>query len=289
MSSSPTERVLARLQAAAASGDEPWECFGREQWPELFSVLAVAADLPRLATHRALEGLSATLWPRLREVADDLGLLQKMIDEPRVPTGARWADCRNLDELIEAGAELERTHCVTVDFLFDSMQQRRLEDQIGELATTHADSWGQLQREQAPALFQLIDEGLGSDRFAHLTGFELGPDTYTLTLSLQSLSATGIGWHRDLYWPKEWVGQDVFAVLYGLGQDTADKGGAFLYYVPWLNELYGCYRKRHQATVLWNSREPEGRILHAVSGYHTEDTARHLIIVQCLRRAKASD
>ena len=69
-----------------------------------------------------------------------------------------------------------------------------------------------------------------------------------------------------------------------LNQGRPGKGGAFLYYVPWTNELYVSYRQRHQATVLWNSRDNEGRLLHAVSGYLTEDTSRHLIILQCLRR-----
>ena len=32
-------------------------------------------------------------------------------------------------------------------------------------------------------------------------------------------------------------------------------------------------------------RQEVSRILHAVSGYHTDDTSRHLIILQCLRRA----
>ena len=76
----------------------------------------------------------------------------------------------------------------------------------------------------------------------------------------------------------------VTAVLYGLGDDSPEKGGAFLYYVPWENELFLSYRQRHQATVLWNSRDDEGRLLHAVSGYHTADTSRHLVILQCLRR-----
>ena len=133
-------------------------------------------------------------------------------------------------------------------------------------------------------LFTLFDTALASDRFRRLTGFDLDREAYTLTLSLQDLDPAGIGWHRDLYWPKEWVGEDVFAVLYGLSDDSAEKGGAFLYYVPWFNQLHAGYRRRHQATVLWNSRDDEGRILHAVSGYHTEDTSRHLIILQCLRR-----
>ena len=284
MTTSPAARVLARLRAATTAGGETWEAFSREQWPELFSLLAVAADLPRLADHRALEGLRGELWPQLAAVADEICLLQRMLDAPRVPPGTRFPACRRLGDLAAARAELEETHCVTIDFLFDGEQRSRVDAHIRELAKDRMDTWGQLEREQAPELFELVDAGLGNERFRSLTGFELERDAYTLTLSLQSLSATGIGWHRDLYWPREWVGQDVFAVLYALGEDTPEKGGAFLYYVPWRNGLYGCYRRRHEATVLWNSRDPEGRILHAVSGYHGADTSRHLVILQCLRR-----
>ena len=124
----------------------------------------------------------------------------------------------------------------------------------------------------------------GSERFGTLTGFDIERDDYSLTLSLQDLDPAGIGWHRDLYWPREWVGEDVFAVLYGLGDDSEEKGGAFVYYVPWENQVYARYRQRHEATILWNAREDSGRILHAVSGYHGEDTSRHLLILQCLRR-----
>lgn len=280
MTSSASARVLERLHA---TGD-PWGAFDREDWPELFSVLAVAADLPRLAGHRALSSLPKGLWPELAALADDVTLLQRMVDEPGVPPATRWPACLRSADLAAAREELEKTHCVTVDFLFDGTQQRGLDAQIEALSEEHAERWGQLERDQAPELFRQVDEGLGSERFRDLTGFELGRDPYTLTLSLQSLQPTGIGWHRDLYWPEEWVGQDVFAVLYALGDDSAAKGGAFLYYVPWHNEILGCYRKRHQATILWNSADPEGRILHAVSGYPTADTSRHLVILQCLRR-----
>jgi hypothetical protein len=36
---------------------------------------------------------------------------------------------------------------------------------------------------------------------------------------------------------------------------------------------------------MWNSADPGGRLLHAVSEYLTNDTARHLIILQCRRSA----
>ena len=54
--------------------------------------------------------------------------------------------------------------------------------------------------------------------------------------------------------------------------------------MPARNAVYAVYRRRHQATVEWNGRVNEERPLHAVSGYLGEDTSRHLIILQCLRR-----
>ena len=111
-----------------------------------------------------------------------------------------------------------------------------------------------------------------SEAFGRLTGYDPTRDEFTLTLSLQDLQGEGIGWHRDLYWPKEWVGQDVFAVLYGLGSDDPSKGGAFLHYEPWTNSLRGIYRQAHQATILWNHHTTEGRLLlpseRIASGQH---------------------
>lgn len=279
----PAEAVLGKLRGLG-DGGEGWDLFDRDSWPDLFPLLTLAADLPRLAGHRSLAELPAGLWPELDSVAADVGRLQQMIDHPVVPVTAAVAGCHPLSALDPATAELKQSHCVTIDFLLDAAGRQRLDTLVSELAKERAGSWGQLELAEAPELFDLFDQALGSDRFGRLTGFELECDTYTLTLSLQDLDATGIGWHRDLYWPREWVGEDVFAVLYGLGDDSPEKGGAFLYYVPWANDLLACYRRRHQATVLWNSREDSGRILHAVSGYHTADTSRHLIILQCLRR-----
>lgn len=281
---SPADVILEPLRGLAGHGGEGWDLFGRTTWPQLFPLLTVAADMPRFAGHRSLAELPSGHWPELDSVTADLCHLQRMVDHPLVPATASAADCHQLAALEAAAAELEASHCVTVDFLHQSSERRRLDEVISALAVERAGSWGQLERPEAPELFDLFDQALGSKRFSRLTGFDLERDTYTLTLSLQDLDAAGIGWHRDLYWPREWVGEDVFSVLYGLGDDSPKKGGAFLYYVPWTNDLLVCYRRRHQATVLWNSRDDTGRILHAVSGYHTADTSRHLIILQCLRR-----
>ncbi len=278
------ELILERLRQQPANGSQDWHRFGRDDWPRLFTLLTLAADLPRFDGHRSLAELPAGFWPQLDAVAADIVHLQRMIDHPVVPAGTRIAPCHSSSHLEQARQELEQSHCVTVDFLFDEDGRRLLDPLISALAVERDGSWGQLERGEAPELFGLFDQALGSDRFRGLTGFELERDTYSLTLSLQDLDAAGIGWHRDLYWPQEWVGQDVFAVLYGLGDDDPEKGGAFVYYVPWDNDLAACYRQQHQATVLWNSAEDSGRILHAVSGYHTADTSRHLIILQCLRR-----
>ena len=276
--------VLAPLRGLPGDGGEGWDLFGRDRWPDLFPLLTVAADLPRLAGHRSLAELPDGFWPRLDEVAADLAHLQRLVDHPLVPASARTAGCHPRSALDEAAAELEHSHCVTIDFLLDGAGRQRLDQLVGKLARERQGSWGQLERAEAPELFELFDRALASRRFRRLTGFDPARDAYTLTLSLQDLDAAGIGWHRDLYWPREWVGEDVFAVLYGLGDDSPEKGGAFLYYVPWDNDLAVCYRKRHEATVLWNSRDDAGRLLHAVSGYRTADTSRHLIILQCLRR-----
>ncbi len=261
-----------------------WRQLAPERWPELFELLAVAADLPRLADNRALADLPPDRWPRLTEVATDVVNLQRLVDTPVVPPEAQAAACHGPDGLETAAAELESAHCVTVDCLLELGRHRDLDRAVAALAETKMGTWGQLEREEAPELFGIFDEALAGDRFHRLTGYRAERDTYSLTLSLQDLDPAGIGWHRDLYWPREWVGEDVFAVLYGLGDDSPEKGGAFLYYVPWSPGLHACYRRHHQATVLWNSRDDEGRILHAVSGYHGEDTSRHLIILQCLRR-----
>ncbi len=281
------DAILERLRGQPVDGSDGWRLFNHDDWPRLFALLTLAADLPRFDGHRSLAELPAGFWPGLDAVAADIVRLQKMIDHPVVTTGTRIAPCQTLPGLEQARQELEQSHCVTVDFLFDQAGRQQLDALISALAVERDGSWGQLERGETPELFELFDQALGSDRFKTLTGFELDRDTYSLTLSLQDLDPAGIGWHRDLYWPREWVGEDVFAVLYGLGDDDPDKGGAFVYYVPWANDLAACYRKRHQATVLWNSREDSGRILHAVSGYHTADTSRHLIILQCLRRGQS--
>lgn len=275
-------RHLAELPEDA-TWEQRWNSFGAEAWPALFRLLDVAADLPRLHGIEAVRRLPRDVWPELRAVAGDLRRLQGLVDHPTVPIAAIAATAQ---EVLSDGArrELQERHCVHVDGLVGAAGRRTLEEEVARLGATREGAWGEVERQAAPELFAVFDRAVGSERFRRLTGYRAERDTYTLTLSLQNLDRDGIGWHRDLYWPREWVGEDVFAVLYGLDDDVPEKGGAFLYYVPWENRIYACYRRRHQATVLWNARETEGRILHAVSGYHGEDTARHLIILQCLRR-----
>ncbi len=280
-------QVLEALRRTppAATGEQRWEGFPRDRWPALFRLLGLAADLPRLGQNASLARLPAQLWPQLAEVGGDLVRLQEMVDHPVPPAGAREPATHASADLTTAVDELHRRRCTTIDFLFEAAGRRAVEERVAALAGEHAGSWGQLERTDAPALFELFDGALGSERFHTLTGFEPARDAYSLTLSLQDLDHHGIGWHRDLYWPREWVGEDVFAVLYALGGDSPEKGGAFVYYVPWENQVYALFRKRHQTTVLWNGREDEQRPLHAVSGYLGEDTSRHLIILQCLRRS----
>lgn len=280
--------LLGRLRQLQEHPVETWwESFEPSQWPTLFRLLTLAGDLPSFSDHGPLKHPPAELWPQLAEVSQDMMRLQRLVQSPRVPSTARTMDCQRIDDET-ARQELTSSHCVTVEALLDPSRHQRLESLVDSLRPAKENSWGTLERSESPGLFALFDEALAAPGFARLTGYRAARDTYTLTLSLQSLQRQGIGWHQDLYWPKEWVGEDVFAVLYGLGDDdTQAKGGAFLYYSPWHNELRAVYRRRHQATILWNGRRPEERILHAVSNYLGEDSSRHLIILQCLRRQEA--
>lgn len=270
-----------------ASIAEVWKAFPRKRWPQLFRLLNVAADLPRLSENATLASLPADLWPELSRVVGDLRLLERLIDTPVVPEDAEAEASYTLVDLARARTQLEADHCVTIEGLFGAVRSAELDERLEPLNETRMGTWGELARDDAPGLFKVVEESLASPEFRQLTGFDPKRDEFTLTLSLQDLQQTGIGWHRDLYWPKEWVGQDVFAVLYGLGCDSPQKGGAFLHYVPWTNTLRAIYRQRHQATILWNHHTTEGRLLHAVEGYHGADTSRHLMILQCLRRSKS--
>jgi len=280
-----TREVLEELRGLG-DGDPAswWRSLPRDRWPDLFPLLNVAADLPRLEDNATVAGFDPELWPDFAEVTGHWLRLQRLVDHPALPPGAEKAEARGPEELEAARAELEESHCVTVEGLLPADDRSRLDAVIDDLAEERLGRWGQVERDEAPALHRLTDAAVGGEPFRRLTGFDPERDEYTVTLSLQDLQATGIGWHRDLYWPKEWVGEDVFAVLYGLGDDTPEKGGAFLYYVPWQNRLGAVYRKRHQATILWNGRRDQDRILHAVEGYRGDDTSRHLIILQCHRR-----
>lgn len=283
----PAERrVLEVVRGLPADADpaDHWNAFQSSDWPALFRLIDLAADLPRLAPNQTLAAWPRDAWPELADVRDDLVRLQELVDHPAVPRAAQRAPTYGLAAFDDALRELESSHCVQVDFLLDAAGREALEREIAALKPYKLGTWGELDRNVAPRVYAIFERALGGERFRRLTGFDLERDDYTLTLSLQDLDRSGIGWHRDLYWPKEWVGQDVFAVLYALGTDSPERGGAFLHYVPWQNEIYACYRHEHQATVMWNSADPDGRLLHAVSEYLTPETARHLIILQCLRR-----
>ncbi|MEE8524179.1 MAG: hypothetical protein V3T72_09635, partial [Thermoanaerobaculia bacterium] len=226
MNTTTTILDLLRDLPADDRPEDWWGMLTAEDWPRLFPLLGVAADLPRLKDSSALAGMPPDLWPELSRVGDDVRRLQRLVDHPAAPAAARPAPVYSIADLQAARVELAESRCVTVDFLFDRLPRQALAAQVEDLTRDKMGSWGQLERDQRPALFDLVDEALASDRFRDLTGFELDRDDYTLTLSLQDLDPAGIGWHRDLYWPKEWVGEDVFSVLYGLGDDSPAKGGA---------------------------------------------------------------
>ncbi|MEM6454897.1 MAG: hypothetical protein AAF772_07355 [Acidobacteriota bacterium] len=282
--------VLARLRAqpADASPAERFAHFDRADWPALFHLLTLAADLPRLQGNATLMALDPTPWPALHAVGHDLVHLQTLVDAPAVHPATAWRAIHARGAFDTARDELEAHHCTTVEGLFDPEPQRALMAAIDRLRPTKTGTWGALTAEEAPAVHALVRDALSSDHVRDLTGLELPRDTFQINLSLQDLDPTGIGWHRDLYWPVEWVGRDVFAVFYALGDDDADKGGAFTYYLPWTNEIHSFYRRTGAATVLWNAAETAGRILHAVTGYvDPARTDRHLLILQCLRERDA--
>ncbi len=68
-----TREVLEIVRRLPA-GDPPeawWSAFTAAEWPALFRLLGLAADLPRLGSSSALDRLDPGLWPELAEVAGD--------------------------------------------------------------------------------------------------------------------------------------------------------------------------------------------------------------------------
>lgn len=277
--------ILGRL-TGDAEPQASWDTFEPSLWPALFTLLDVAADFPRLPPTSALRRLPRDLWPELASATGDLLALQRLIDRPVVPPAAETPRVFAAGDPA-ATEELATRHTVHVAGLLDAAARERLDGPIARLRGERPGSWGALDRAAEPEVHAVFDELLAGDAFRLLTGFDPELDESTLTLSLQSLDPAGIGWHRDLYWPKEWIGEDVFAVLYALGSDSPEKGGAFLSYVPWENRLFACYRQEGEATLLWNAAWPDGRLLHAVAGYRGADTSRHLVILQCHRRFRS--
>lgn len=275
-------RVLDRLRSLPEGPIEAWwQAFPRSDWAALFRLIDIGADLPRIAGNQTLAALPGAQWPALSQVAGDLGRIQRLVDEPIVP--AETTAVEAFTDPVAAAARLDDHHCVTLDHWLGAAAQRRLDEAVDTLRPDKDGSWGALGEDESPEIHQVIREALAGDAFRRITAWDPDRDRFSLTLSLQTLAPTGIGWHRDLYWPREWVGHDVFAVFLALGSDGPEKGGAFVYYLPWHDQVYAFYRRRHQATILWNSADHEGRILHAVAGYHGDDTERHLLIVQGLR------
>lgn len=287
MDPSIRQEILGKLRDApgAAPPAELWRRFAPTELPALFRLIDVAAGLPRLAGQGPLEELDEKIWPELAVVAPELVALQHLADHPAALPSDHPAPCRTLSELEEAVRDLGEEHCTTIDFLFPPAERPKVDALVDAVAARRTESWGRLVRDAVPELFELTDRAVASQPFRTLTGYEPGRDEYTLTLSLQDLDPAGIGWHRDLYWPREWVGEDVFAVLYGLTSDKPELGGAFLYWADDPGCIRRIYRQRYQATVIWNGRTTASCPLHAVSGYLTSSTARHHLHLQCLRRS----
>lgn len=263
--------------------EEVWQRFQPDDWPLLFALIDLAADVPQLGRVEPMMAAWNELWPDFASVAKDLLGLQVLVDHPIVPPYAAAAPVRGSEEMTAAADDLRSEGCTTIDFFLTSEQRTRLDGVVSELSRTHAGCWQQLQPADAPELFALMTAGLSSASFSELTGLDLSRDEFTLTLSLQSLDRKGIGWHRDLYWPSEWLGEDVLGVFYGIGDEPPGKGGEFLYYQPQRNQVVSLQRGRHQTTILSNGKSRDQRILHAVAKFHALDSARHLVILQCRR------
>ena len=282
--------LLSRLRAVPEDEipGRIWDLVPPAGRRHLFDLLAVAADLPRLSTARVLDRADARkAWPDLVRSLADVRRLQAIVDRPTLPGDAIESTVADPSDLDAARQELEATHCVTIEGILTAAQRGRVDARIEAARREKPGIWKPMEPDEEPELWEVFGEALAGPVFRGLTGWDPERDEFSLTLSLQDLDSTGIGWHRDLYWPREWVGEDVFAVLYGLGSDSPEKGGAFAYWVPWSEELRYVHRQDHQATVLWNAADDAGRILHAVTGYHGDDTRRHLVILQCLRRSRS--
>lgn len=281
-SANRVEAVLASLRPLReATIASIWRTIGDRDRATLFYLLDLAAGLPRFATQETLARMPPGAWPALDTVHGDIVVLQRLVDHPVLPPGAELVDTvRDVESAIE---RLREHQVVNIDFFLDEDARTALDAAVAEEARRRDGQWGEVGRDESPALHRAFHRGLASDAFRRLTGFEADTHPYSLTLSLQRLERSGIGWHRDLYWPREWVGEDVFAVFHALSDESPDKGGAFVYYLPWHDRVYAFHRRRHQTTILWNAADTDRRILHAVSGYHGDDTRRHLVIAQCMR------
>ena len=278
--------ILDRVSDASPENiHEVWQRFNRQQWPALFQMIDLAADVGQLGRVRTLVQRWGDAWPEFFAVANHLLALQILVDHPIVPDNALTATVLGERDLTLAADQLHSHGCTHIDFFLNSDQRTRLDATVSELARSHAGRWQQPSPAEAPELFQLIESGLNSQSFRELTELDFSRDEYSLTLSLQALDKKGIGWHRDLYWPREWLGDDVLALFYAVGDEPDGKGGEFLYYLPDSNQIVSMHRRRHQATILSNGKGRDQRILHAVAEFRTLDSERHLVILQC-RRAK---
>lgn len=252
--------------------EQVWTLVPRPEWHLLFELVdwaAAAGETPLDANPFRDEILER----------DDFARLKMIVDHPIV--GAESRACSVASSIGEARKQLSEKRCAHLNFFFSDDQKRELPHLLAAEATEFHGRWAQASRQQCPKLFDLFEEAMAST-LAPLVGFEPSTDQFTLTISLQSLKTNGIPWHRDLYWPKEWVGRDVFAVFYALDSDSKEKGGAFINYVSHDNEVFHHYRRMNDVTVIWNGRTADDRPLHAVSGFRSADTSRHLIILQCL-------
>jgi len=75
MGGSAPSGILEELRGPAAG--DGWNAFGRDRWPELFRLLAIAADLPRFAGNRTLDDVKNL--PGARDLFLSAGALTKHV------------------------------------------------------------------------------------------------------------------------------------------------------------------------------------------------------------------
>lgn len=205
--------------------------------------------------------------------------LLRIVKNPVIPSCSSLASVHHDPDSAQAALRSDRL--TTFDFFLDAAGRRDLDRLLPQLRQRYGGAWQELSSMDERALYELVESALTSTAFRRLTGFDPGRDEFSVTLSIQDLDRSGIPWHRDLYWPGEWVGENVLAIFHALDDDNERRGGALVYYAASSNRVRHLFRRRHETTIIWNPPSDAARPLHAVSRFTSRDTSRHLLVVQC--------